>query len=100
MVCLSDVKWKNAADGEFKYGVRQFDGPRGRWTIVHHGKVAVAMDAATTADWRKGGARITTCRGGAKARNIMIELPRHGWRRGRSIMSVYAPTSGRRAGQS
>ena len=94
-VGLSDVRW---IQDELCYksglGVRRFKAKKGWWTIVHHGLVAVAMDEATTREWRRGGAVGKGWKGGQKSSLIRIGLPRRGWRRGRSIVSVYVTPTG------
>ena len=45
-------------------GVREYRTEKETWTIVHHGKVAVAMCSRLTRHWRRGGRSGTGNRGG------------------------------------
>ena len=42
-VCLSDVRWPIGEEAENSIGVRAFKGREGWWTIIHCGKVAIAL---------------------------------------------------------
>ena len=77
-VCLSDVRWPIGEEAENSIVVRAFKGRKGWWTIIHCGKVAIALCSAWAEAWRRGGAHVTAGRG-AQARCLHVALPRKGW---------------------
>eukprot|EP00972_Heterocapsa_arctica_P113262 16436192-Heterocapsa_arctica.AAC.1 len=76
---LTDVKWGVSEVREYRTLIQ-------KWTIVAHGKVAIAMDEDTTHLWRTGGARWEGGSGGVgAARSVAIDLPERGWRKGYTL---------------
>ena len=80
-VLLADVKYT-------RHGVRNmtFDDKVG--TIVHHGKVAIAVNDDWASRWRARGAG---CYRGQFGTVMSIGLAGKGWRRGHHIVAVYVP---------
>lgn len=75
-VLLADVKYTGQ-------GVREVTSDAGVWTIVHHGKVAIALNEDWAARWRAGGAEQFRGSGG---RVMALGLPGRGWRRGHHLV--------------
>ena len=85
--------WNIALISDVAYGgqgVREYKHGRRTWTIVHKGKVAIAMDESTARWWRRGGSK---WQGSDDGLSLKVELPCAGWRPGRTVVAVYSPTS-------
>jgi hypothetical protein len=85
---LSDVEWESGVIISYRTKAQT-------WTIVVHGKVAIAMNELTANKWREGG---SIWNGGPStaenaARTMSVTIPKRGWRTGVHTVAVYAPTS-------
>ncbi len=83
---MTDVKWGGSE-------VRAYTTTIQTWSIVVHGKVAIAMNEVVADSWRKGS---SIWKGGPNrkenpARTMSVHIPAKGWRTGLHLVAAYAP---------
>ena len=62
------------------------------WTLIHRGKVSVALDPCLAKRWRKGGSALVEVKGWCDGvRAFGVKIPGEGWRPGFLFVPVYAP---------
>ena len=77
-------------------GIREYKSEQETWTIIHHGKVAVALCREMTRHWRRGGAVWHGGTGGFGARCMKVEIPPKSGAKGVRLIPVYFHTSDRK----
>ena len=90
--------WSAALLSDVGYGgdeTRGYNTSTQQWTVVVHGRVAIALNAKWAAQWRLGGCKKwvgDSSRTGV-GRALSLEIPKQGWRKGYHLAAVYAPIS-------